>query len=146
MHSKQNLLRESKVTNADLSNDLDLAAPIALQPVKNGEVAEDRAFAHMQRQPPNEIEQAQIERTIKRTKARAPRVAGGPLDQRARPHPAVPQPPPLTAVQPKRGAIKPALRSTSFVLSLFNRSTADYIVEVHTALTLRKREDLQSQR
>jgi hypothetical protein len=32
------------------------------------------------------------------------------------------------------------------VLSLFNRSTADYIVEVHTALTLRKREDLQSQR
>jgi hypothetical protein len=110
--------------------------------------AEDRAFANKlaKRSPPNQVERAEIERARKRTKARAPRVAGGPLGQRARPHPAVPQPPPLTAAQPKRGAIKPALRSTSFVLSLFNRSTADYIVEVHTALTLRKREDLQSQR
>ena len=107
-----------------------------------------QAFANKlaKRSPPNEVERAEIERARKRTKARAPRVAGGPLGQRARPHPAVPQPPPLTAAQPKRGAIKPALRSTSFVLSLFNRSTADYIVEVHTALTLRKREDLQSQR
>jgi hypothetical protein len=49
--------------------------------------AEDQAFANKlaKRSPPNEVERAEIERARKRTKARAPRVAGGPLDQRATP-------------------------------------------------------------
>jgi hypothetical protein len=114
----------------DPSDGTGLAVTEALEKAaEKREDAEDLAFANKlaKRSPPNEVERAEIERAGKRTKARAPRVAGGPLDQRARPHPAVPQPPPLTAAQPKRGAIKPALRSTSFVLSLFNRSTADYI-------------------
>jgi hypothetical protein len=78
MYSEQDERRAAaEMTDTDLSNCVDLHATTALQPAQNDKAAEDRAFADVipKRQPPNEVERAEIERARKRTKARAPRVA-----------------------------------------------------------------------
>jgi hypothetical protein len=65
------------MTDVDVSSCVDLQAATANEPAQNGKAAEDRAFADVipKRQPPNEIERAQIEKARKRTKARTPRIA-----------------------------------------------------------------------
>jgi hypothetical protein len=65
------------MTDVDVSSCVDLQAATANEPAQNGKAAEDRAFADVipKRQPPNEIERAQIEKARKRTKARVPRIA-----------------------------------------------------------------------
>src|SRR3984893_13842840 len=65
------------MTDADLSNGIDLKGTMALEPAQHDKMAADRALAHVapKRQPPNRIEKAQIEKAKTRTKRRFPRIA-----------------------------------------------------------------------
>jgi hypothetical protein len=65
------------MTDADLSNGIDLKGTMALEPAQHDKMAADRALTHVppKRQPPNRIEKAQIEKAKTRTKRRFPRIA-----------------------------------------------------------------------
>jgi hypothetical protein len=65
------------MTDPDLSNGIDLKGTMAFEPAQHDRAAADRALARVapKRQPPNEIERAQIEKARKRTEGRAPRLA-----------------------------------------------------------------------